>query len=373
MLATTVSALPSGGVGTSLFGWTASSTIVDPSSMTKVTIAVAHPEGAKEELHRVFNEVSFGGARYTEYLTKEQIGQIMAPKPTSMAAVFEWCSEHNLDCSVQGTGDLVRAVASVAQMEQALNTKLYSFERAEATAPLIRSATPVGIPTFLQGHVDVINGLDSFPTLFAKTGPIDGVDANAPQVTPKLLKALYNITDVASNDSKSSVAVAEFQGQGYLPTDLTQFEKETGLPNQPVRAVLGGNPIADKTPQTEATLDIQYVIATGTGVPADFWLEKDGNFDLMGWAGEVLSMSKPALVWSVSYGEGVNGGINGVVPIATVHSLNSQIEKFGAMGLTVFVASGDSGVYNREPIHTKFHPSYPACLPAVTAVGATQL
>lgn len=40
----------------------------------------------------------------------------------------------------------------------------------------------------------------------------------------------------------------------------------------------------------------------------------------------------------------------------------------------MFVASGDSGVYNRLPFeHSKFHPSYPACLPAVTAVGATQL
>ena len=32
------------------------------------------------------------------------------------------------------------------------------------------------------------------------------------------------------------------------------------------------------------------------------------------------------------------------------------------------------GVYDRIPFEVlKFHPSFPACLPSVTAVGATQL
>ncbi len=35
--------------------------------------------------------------------------------------------------------------------------------------------------------------------------------------------------------------------------------------------------------------------------------------------------------------------------------------------------AGDSGVYSRTGGTTRFHPSFPACLPTVTAVGATLL
>merc|ERR1711935_626967 len=53
---------------------------------------------------------------------------------------------------------------------------------------------------------------------------------------------------------------------------------------------------------------------------------------------------------------------------------NVEMQKFGLRGMTVFVASGDSGVYNRIPFENgKFHPSFPACVPAVTTVGSTEL
>ncbi len=45
------------------------------------------------------------------------------------------------------------------------------------------------------------------------------------------------------------------------------------------------------TRQIESTLDIQFIIAAGTGVPSDFWLESSQNFDLMGWASYVLNQS----------------------------------------------------------------------------------
>ena len=60
-------------------------------------------------------------------------------------------------------------------------------------------------------------------------------------------------------------------------------------------------------------------------------------------------------------------------PPATLRRLCS-----GLLGVSILIASGDSGVYNRMawsglPFFGEFHPSFPACLPAVTAVGATKL
>ena len=123
---------------------------------------------------------------------------------------------------------------------------------------------------------------------------------------------LYNITDNATAGSKASMAVVEFQGQGYLPKDLALFEASEGLPPQACRNITGPADTT-KTAGVEASLDIQYVIAAGTGVPADFWLDSSGSFDLMGWATYVEGLSNPALVWSMSYGEGVNGGNGGTL------------------------------------------------------------
>jgi tripeptidyl-peptidase-1 len=73
--------------------------------------------------------------------------------------------------------------------------------------------------------------------------------------------------------------------------------------------------------------------------------------------------------------EGINGGIGGHVKAAYAQGLNAQFEKLGVLGHSVIIASGDSGVYNRLPLigDVVFHPSFPAVLPAVTAVGATKL
>jgi len=50
-----------------------------------------------------------------------------------------------------------------------------------------------------------------------------------------------------------------------------------------------------------------------------------------------------------SCGKGVNGGNGGTIPPAQVQALNVEMQKFGVRGLSVLIASGDSGVYNRIP------------------------
>ena len=361
------------------FGW------VEDTSLTslgekdmRIVLGAKMSAETKARLHQKFQEVSdIRGEEYRNYLSREELVNLVPPEEEHVDAIFEWCARTGLECATMGTGDIVVARGSVALVEKAMNTSIAAFtnERTQGRLSILRSKTPVEIPTELEGHVDLVSGLDNFPTLFP-TKKIVSVSASH-QITPSLLKGntLYNITDNASANSKSSMAVAEFQGQGYLPSDLATFESEEGLPSQTVRSVLGGDPNADKTAGVEASLDIQYIVATGTGIPVDFYLQSGGTFDLLEFAGFVLNETDPALVWSVSYGEGINGGIGGTIPVDTAQRLNAEFEKFGTRGLSVFVSSGDSGVYNRVPVfgRLKFHPSYPSCLPAVTSVGATEL
>jgi tripeptidyl-peptidase-1 len=115
-------------------------------------------------------------------------------------------------------------------------------------------------------------------------------------------------------------------------------------------------------------------------VPTDFYLQPNGrggfSDDLLAWAAALLgdTSAQAPKVWSVSYGEGVNGGNGGHIQPAVVHHLDVQMQKLGLAGVSVLFASGDSGVYSRNPLGVlEFHPSFPACLPSVTAVGSTQL
>ena len=72
------------------------------------------------------------------------------------------------------------------------------------------------------------------------------------------------------------------------------------------------------------------VSAAGTGVPADFWLENGGDFDVMGWAAYVLNSSTiQNQVWSMSYGEGINGGVGGVIPVDYAQRFDLEMAKVG--------------------------------------------
>jgi tripeptidyl-peptidase-1 len=59
-----------------------------------------------------------------------------------------------------------------------------------------------------------------------------------------------------------------------------------------------------------------------------------------------------------------------------MQSFNTAAMKLGAQGLSILIASGDDGVANfnarSNPSACGFNPSYPATVPYVTAVGATQ-
>ena len=147
------------------------------------------------------------------------------------------------------------------------------------------------------------------------------------------------------------------------------FEKKF-LPEMPAQAARRQtpnstcNPAATPTPEpgfpqecsSEAALDIQYIIASGRGIPTDFYLQPTGKNgfggDLLAWAAETLADTSPdaPVVWSVSYGEGVNGGIGGRQAVDTVHRMDIEMQKLGVAGVSVLFASGDSGVYNRNPL-----------------------
>ena len=79
----------------------------------------------------------------------------------------------------------------------------------------------------------------------------------------------------------------------------------------------------------EATLDSQYILASGEGVPT--WDISHEQFDLLVWCQMVLNMTNPAKVLSISWGSSESG-----YQLDHMTATNTEFMKMGTLGKRVF-------------------------------------
>merc|ERR1711975_22441 len=92
--------------------------------------------------------------------------------------------------------------------------------------------------------------------------------------------------------------------------------------------------------------------------------------DLLTWAKDVASESEHPYVVSLSYGTQKIGFCDS----STTKRLSEDVQKLGAMGVTVVIASGDDGsggISRQGSNNGKLSPSFPASIPYALSVGST--
>jgi len=178
--------------------------------------------------------------------------------------------------------------------------------------------------------------------------------------------------------------VIEFEQQNFNPKDLAAFGTEVAIKVQAVAAKNIVGPNQPGNPQLEASLDIEMVASADTQVTNWFWLEAGNNW-LYEYAVHVFSTATVPMVQSISYGwaEFDQCAISpsscskiGVNSQGYVLRVNAEFQKIGMRGISILVASGDSGANGRTDYtctEKHLNPDYPACSPFVLSVGATQL
>merc|ERR1712048_112647 len=119
-------------------------------------------------------------------------------------------------------------------------------------------------------------------------------------------------------------------------------------------------------------LDTEYITGVAEGVST--WVcsypSVDFCSDLLTWATDVAGESTHPYVVSLSYGSQKIDFCDS----STITRLSEDVQKLGAMGVTVVIASGDdgSGGTSRQGSNNgKLSPSFPASIPYALAVGAT--
>jgi len=137
-------------------------------------------------------------------------------------------------------------------------------------------------------------------------------------------------------------------------------------------------------PQIEAALDIEMVATVNPSATTWFWLE-DGQGWLYQYVNHYFNTADVPQVASISYGWSESDQCDidpdecqslGVNSQGYVWRVNAEFQKIATRGLSILVASGDSGANGRtDPDCTLpyLKPDYPAACPYITSVGATQL
>merc|ERR1712232_1423736 len=166
----------------------------------------------------------------------------------------------------------------VSNVEAALDTTIHVFGHDHHEVKILRASSSYSLPEPIATDVVMVGELLQFPKLRSKTleGLVGG-SGNWPNacdasgcsglVTPAVLAQRYKLPSTGNGtDSQSStntMAVAEFQGQYYEPSDLDKFGKSCH------RDVSVARNIGDNRPSAgvESELDIEYIKAVAPEVP----------------------------------------------------------------------------------------------------------
>jgi len=160
------------------------------------------------------------------------------------------------------------------------------------------------------------------------------------------------------------------------PSDLATFQQQFNLPSEKIANDIGGHE-SDSQCQSnpnncaEANLDVQYMMAVSPVTPLTYWYDSNANTPFEDWFEKVAATADPPKVNSISY-----GSLEPELSSSVMNTFNTEAQKLGVQGVTIFVSSGDDGVANfqarGDASACGYVPSFPATSPYVTAIGATQ-
>jgi len=367
------------------------STPFDKSITTKqLTVALKVDPKARAKLESIFWEVSDPEhANYGNHLTLEELAAVMAVPSSRVEKVVQYFKTNGATkVVVSPTNDKLSITIPITKLETALRTTIGKFTHKDnAKVNVLRASTAYSLPEDIAKEVDMVGELLQFPALRRKdltnlqgsgTWPnsCSSQSTCSGLVQPEVIRQRYNLPNQTEyekllggyvNAQANSMAVAEFQGQYFEPTDLASFSKACNRKVE-VDTVTGGN---KNSAGVEAELDIEYIKSVSPEIPLT--VEYSAEYSLLNWANSINSNSSSALVHSVSYGNDEAQQVS----TEYMDTCNTAFMKAGTMGRSILFASGDQGVCGRsgcgfgifKPKSAK--PDFPGGSPYITVVGGT--
>jgi tripeptidyl-peptidase-1 len=353
----------------------------EPAHLMTFVAAVRVDDERRAELEEVFWRVSDPDHEdYGKHRSLQDITQILGVPTARVGRVRDYfMAAGATEAVIAPNRDMIKVTMPVSNVEAALETTIHTFGHHHHAVQILRASRGYSLPDTVAQDVVMVGELLQFPNLRSKTlENLVGESASWPNacdasgcnglVTPAVLAQRYklpaNATNTQSVSSRNTMAVAEFQGQYYKPSDLELFGKSCHR-DVSVAQNIGQN---EDSAGVESELDIEYIKGVAPEVPLTVIYQD--QYSLLDWANNLGGMSDPPLVASVSYGNDERQQTS----TEYMFTSNTAFMKAGARGISVLFASGDQGVCGREGcglFKTKFNPDFPAASPYITAVGGT--
>lgn len=251
-------------------------------------------------------------------------------------------------------------------MAQAFGVE-FSCYKSDDTGLTFRGRTgSIQIPSELQSSVVGVIGLDSRPVakphFRRKKKP-----AATTTFTPPQVAALYQFPTGVTGTGQT-VAIIELGG-GYQTADLQTYFKDLAIKEPSVVAVAvdGGANTPGGDADGEVMLDIEVVgsIAPGADIAVYFAPNTDQGF-VDAITDAVHDTTRNPSVVSISW-----GGPEDSWTAQSLAAMNAALQDAATLGVTVTIASGDSGSTDGEA--GALHVDFPASSPYALACGGTTL
>jgi kumamolisin len=300
-----------------------------------------------------------------EHMTREEYAAKHGAAQADFDQIAAFAQSHGLTV-VESSAPRRTIVLSgtVAQMNQAFGVELNRYQT--ATETYRGREGNVHIPENLSGIVESVLGLDNRQVMKPLFRGAASPESTSPLTPPQVAK-LYDFPAISA--SGQTIGIIEFGG-GYFPADIANYFTNTvhqAVPSVTSVGVLGagntpGTPPNLNSADTEVILDICVAGAAAPGAKIVVYFAPNtvqGFVDAITTA--VNDTTHRPSVLSISWGGGESGwGSN-------ITSISNALSEAAAVGVTVFVSSGDGGSGSPAEV------LYPASDPWVCGCGGTTI
>jgi hypothetical protein len=371
-----------------------------PSTAHEVLIAV-HQNNLPDLKRSILDRATPGHPLYQKWYTFHEIGAIVQNEE-GYENVMSWLNEHKVTIiSVTPYKEYIKATASIATWEKMLRAEFYQHEdvthkeylSAGDGTLLFHRASDYSIPVELIGSVEAIFHTVQTPPAYNKrygksflkqkvvgkkprfrtdyrVNPdiasalsfsslssvgsgdkkkeikVDLLDQIGSDVDVAFLDSLYQVTSNIASPSVNQ-SVFETNNEYFRQSDLNKFQTSYDLTVQSAISV-GGHSTTSTCSVTstgstqcgKGSLNIQYIMGMAQTSGSIFWWVPSTD-SFVTWIDEVAAEEFPPQSNSISW-----GAIEATISTATINSWETEAMKLAGKGVTISVASGDSGAPN---------------------------
>jgi subtilase family serine protease len=345
--------------------------------LSHMTMMFQRTDEQQADLERLIRDQQDPSSRdYHLWLSPEDFADRFGLSPDDLNKVVSWLQAQGFTIDeTPRSRSWVAFSGTVMQAESAFHTDIrhYTVEGADHFAP----AAEPSVPAALSGVISAIRGLDDFrfkPRVKSRHVNFTSSVSGNHYLVPADIATIFSFRDLYSTGTDGTGQKIAIVGQtDIFISDIRAFRSNSGLPaSDPTVVLVPGSRDPGFSPDdfVEADLDLEWAGAAAPNAQVVYVNSTDVFQSFLYSVNQNI-----APVVSMSY-----GACEAQFTVAERNMVVSATQQANVQGMTIVVASGDSGAAACDGAYSKRQSAVlgltvdmPASLPYVTGVGGTTL